>query len=198
MNLRILKIIGIILVPIILLSISSSWIFEWMWLNELGYTQIFWTLKGTQITLVFISFLAAAVYFILNFRYLATQLKFANITASPLQGSNINLTSDFALKRIKQFFTLGAVVMALVFALSFYIRWDESLRFISSVPFGESDPLFGRDISFYMFQLPFWEVIQGSLVSISFITIAILAMAYIFTGLLMIQSPTQFQARPRC
>jgi uncharacterized protein len=197
MNLRILKIIGIILVPIILLSISSSWIFEWMWLNELGYTQIFWTLKGTQITLVFISFLAAAVYFILNFRYLATQLKFANITASPLQGSNINLTSDFALKRIKQFFTLGAVVMALVFALSFYIRWDESLRFISSVPFGESDPLFGRDISFYMFQLPFWEVIQGSLVSISFITIAILAMAYIFTGLLMIQSPTQFQARPQ-
>jgi uncharacterized protein len=195
MNLRILKIIGIILVPIILLSISSSWIFEWMWLNELGYTQIFWTLKGTQISLVFISFLVAAVYFILNFRYLATQLKFANITSSPLQGSNINLTSDFALKRIKQFFTLGAVVMALVFALSFYIRWDESLRFISSVPFGESDPLFGRDIGFYMFQLPFWEVIQGSLVSISFITIAILAMAYIFTGLLMIQSPMQFQAR---
>ncbi len=197
MNLRILKIIGIILVPIILLSISSSWIFEWMWLNELGYTQVFWTLKGTQISLVLISFLIAAVYFIVNFRYLATQLKFANITTSPLQGSNINLTSDFALKRIKQFFTLGAVVMALIFALSFYIRWDESLRFISSVPFGESDPLFGRDIGFYMFQLPFWEVIQGSLVSISFITIAILALAYIFTGLLMIQSPTQFQARPQ-
>lgn len=197
MNTRLLKIIGIIAVPLILLSIFSNWIFEWMWLDELGYTQIFWTLKGTQIALVLISFVIAAIYFTLNFRYLATQLKFANLSASPLQGSNINLTSDFANRRIKQFFTLGAVVMAFVFALSFYIRWDESLRFLGNVSFGEVDPLFGRDIGFYMFQLPFWEVVQGSMVSIAFITLMILTLAYIFTGLMMIQSPTQIQARPQ-
>ncbi|MCC5915488.1 MAG: UPF0182 family protein [Balneolaceae bacterium] len=197
MNLRILKIIGFIAVPLILLSISSSWIFELMWLNELGYGHIFWTLRGTQLALVGASFLVAAIYFILNFRYLADQLKFANLTASPLQGANIDLGSEFAAKRIKQFFTLGAIVMALIFALSFYIRWDESLRFLSSVEFGETDPLFGRDIGFYMFQLPFWEIVQGSLVSISFITLLILALAYVFTGLLMVQSPTKLQARPQ-
>jgi uncharacterized protein len=195
MNLRLLKIIAIIAIPVIILSISSSWIFEWLWLNELGYSQIFWTLRGTQITLIIAAFLVAALYFIPNFRYLAGQLKNVNLSGSPLQGSNINLGSDFANKRIKQFFTLGGLVMALIFALSFYIRWDESLKFISGVEFGEADPLFGRDIGFYMFQLPFWEVIQGSLVSISFLTLAILTLAYIFTGLLMVQSPTKIQAR---
>lgn len=194
MNLRLLKIIGLIAVPLILLSISSSWIFEWLWLNELGYAHIFWTLRGTQVTLIIAAFLVAALYFIPNFRYLAGQLKNVSLAGSPLQGSNIDLGSEFARKRIKQFFTLGGLVMALIFALSFYIRWDESLKFISGVEFGEIDPLFGRDIGFYMFQLPFWEVIQGSLVSISFLTLAILTLAYIFTGLLMVQSPTQIKA----
>ena len=195
MNTRLLKIIGFVAIPLIILSISSSWIFEWMWLSELGYTQIFWTLKGTQISLVVLSFLAASVYFVVNFRYLAGQLQYANLNASPLQGSGININSDFVLKRMRQFFTLGALVFALFFALSFYIRWDESLRFISSIPVGETDPLFGKDVGFYMFRLPFWDMIQGSLVSVSFITTGALALAYIFSGLLIVKSPTSFDAR---
>ncbi|MDX1591477.1 MAG: UPF0182 family protein [Balneolaceae bacterium] len=195
MNTRLLKIIGFVAIPLIILSISSSWIFEWMWLSELGYTQIFWTLKGTQISLVVLSFLAASVYFVVNFRYLAGQLQYANLNASPLQGSGININSDFVLKRMRQFFTLGALVFALFFALSFYLRWDESLRFISSIPVGETDPLFGKDVGFYMFRLPFWDMIQGSLVSVSFITTGVLALAYIFSGLLIVKSPTSFDAR---
>ena len=195
MNLRLLKVLAFIAVPFILLSISSSWIFEWLWLRELGYAQIFWTLRTTQIILILAAFIVAALYFVINFRHLAGELKNVNLMGSPLQGSNINLTSEFANKRIKQFFTLGGLVMAFIFAMSFYIRWDESLKFISGVEFGDVDPLFGHDIGFYLFQLPFWEVIQGSLVSIAFITLSILTLAYIFTGLLMVQSATKIQAK---
>ncbi len=194
MNLRLLRIIALIAIPLFILSISSSYIFEWLWLNELGYTQVFWTLRGTQVILTIAAFLLAGTYFVINFRYLAGQFRNANLSASPLEGSNINLSSDFALRRIKQFFTLGGLVMALIFALSFYIRWDESLRFISSVPFGESDPLFGRDIGFYLFQLPFWDLVQSSLLSIAFITLLIITLAYVFTGLLMVRSFTDFSA----
>ncbi|WP_069130434.1 UPF0182 family membrane protein [Rhodohalobacter halophilus] len=192
MNLRVLRIIALIAIPLFLLSLSSSYIFEWMWLKELGYSQIFWTLRGTQVILTLLAFTVAALFFIPNFRFLAGQLKHANLSASPLQGSNINLDSDFAGKRIKQFFTLGGLIMAVIFALSFYIRWDESLRFISSKPFGETDPMFGRDISFFMFELPFWDLVQSSLTSIVFITLLIIVMAYIFTGLLMMRSFTEF------
>ena len=196
MSSRLIKLFLFIAVPLILLSISSSWIFEWMWLNELGYSRIFWTLRGTQLALIVGAFIIAAAYFVLNFRYLAGQLQNVNLHGSPLQGVEFDFSSAFAHKRIKQFFTLGALVMALLFALSFYIRWDESLRFISNVEFGEVDPLFGRDIGFYMFQLPFWDILQSSLTSIAFLTLAILALSYIFTGLLSVQSLTKYNARP--
>jgi uncharacterized protein len=196
MSSRLIKLFAFIAIPLLLLSISSSWIFEWLWLKELGYSRIFWVLRSAQIILITGAFVIAAIYFTLNFRYLAEQLKFANLQGSPLQGMELNMATNFANKRIKQFFTLGALVVALLFALSFFIRWDESLRFISSVQFGETDPLFGRDIGFYMFQLPFWNIVQGSLVSIAFMTVAILVLAYIFTGLLSVRSVTEFYARP--
>src|SRR6056297_1104611 len=194
MNLRVLRIIALIAIPLFILSLSSSYIFEWLWLSEMGYSQIFWTLRGTQVILTLLAFLGAALFFVPNFRFLAEQLKHANLSGSPLQGSNINLDTDFASKRIKQFFTLAGLIMALIFALSFYIRWDESLRYISSVPFGETDPMFGRDIGFFLFELPFLDLIQSSLTSIVFITLVIITLAYVFTGLLMVRSFTEFSA----
>lgn len=195
MSSRYIKLFFFIAIPLVLLSISSTWIFEWMWLNELGYARIFWTLRGTQLSLITVAFVIAAIYFTLNFRYLAGQLKFAKLHGSPLQGVEFDLGSVLANSRIKQFFTMGALVMAFIFALSFFIRWDESLRFISSVEFGEVDPLFGRDIGFYMFQLPFWNILQSSLTSIAFLTLAILGLSYIFTGLLSVKSFTEYSAR---
>ncbi len=197
MSSRLIKLALFIAIPLILLSISSSWIFEWLWLSELGYERVFWVLRSTQLLLIAGAFVISAIYFTLNFRHLASQLKNISLHGTPLQGVEFDFNSDFATKRIKQFFTLGALVMALLFALSFFIRWDESLRFISNVEFGEVDPLFGRDIGFYLFQFPFWGVVQSSLISIAFLTVAILALSYIFTGLLRVQSLTNFDAPKR-
>lgn len=194
MSPRFIRLLLIIAVPLVLLSISSTWIFEWMWLDELGYSQIFWTLRGTQVILTLGAFLIAAVYFTFNFRYLAKQLRYVNLGGTPLQGVNINFSSDDAYKRMRLFFTMAALVIALMFAFSFYIRWDESLRFISGVEFGEVDPLFGNDIGFYMFDLPFLNVLQGSLVSIVFLTLTILVLSYVFTGLFRVQSFNRFDA----
>lgn len=197
MSQRLIRIFLFIAIPLILLSISSSWIFEWMWLKQVGYSEIFWTLRGTQAILTVGAFLIAATYFTINFRYLAGQLRYVSLGGTPLQNVNFDFSSDFANKRMRQFFTLGALIMALLFAFSFYIRWDESLRFISSVDYGEVDPIFGNDISFYMFDLPFLNVLQGSLTSIAFLTLVILVLSYVFTGLFRIHSFTRFDARDK-
>lgn len=194
---RLIRIFLLIAIPLFLLSISSTWIFEWMWLNQLGYSEIFWTLRGTQVILTIGAFLIAAAYFVVNFRHLAGQLQYLDLGGTPLQGVNINFSSDFTNKRMKQFFTLAGLIIAMLFAFSFYIRWDESLRFISGVDYGEVDPLYRNDISFYMFDLPFLNVLQGSLTSITFLTLVILVLAYIFTGLFRIQSFTKFDARDK-
>ncbi|WP_340106621.1 UPF0182 family membrane protein [Rhodohalobacter sp. 8-1] len=194
MSFKSIRLLLIILVPLVLLSISSSWILEWLWLSELGYSQLFVTLRTTQIILITAASLVIGGYLIPNFRYLAGQLQRISFSGTPLQGLNIDIQSSEQQKRIKQFFTLGAIVITAMFAFGFYIRWDESLQFIWNEPFGEIDPLFGKDIGFYIFQLPFLELLQSSLVILTFLTTAILAIVYLFTGLLGFQPGKSFSA----
>lgn len=194
MSFKTVRLLLIVIIPFILLSISSSWILELLWLSELGYSQIFWTLRTTQVILIVVASLVIGGYLIPNFRYLAEQLKKVSLGGTPLQGINIDIQSPEQQKRLKQFFTLAALVITAMFAFGFYIRWDESLQFIWNEPFGRADPMFGKDIGFYLFQLPFWELLQSSLLILTFLTTAILAIVYLFTGLLGFQPGKSFTA----
>ncbi|MEX2601557.1 MAG: UPF0182 family protein, partial [Balneolaceae bacterium] len=196
MPIRHLRMIALVAIPLLLLSISSSWIVEWLWLDQLGYSQVFWTLRGTQVSLTLLALIVAGTYLIPNFRHLAEQLKHVNLGGTPFQNLNLDLSDPKQLTRLKQTLTFAAVGLTLLFGIGFYLRWDESLRFLWSMPFGVNDPLFNRDIGFYLFQLPFWEVIQMSLTVLTFMISAILITVYIFTGLLSAKSGEGVIAKP--
>ncbi len=197
MSSRLFKILAILAIPLILLSISSSYIFEWLWLNELGYTEVFWTIRGMQVLLTLAAFLVSAIFIVTNFRYLADRLRQINLAGTPLQNLNIDFARADQHKQLKLILTLFGLFLAFIFAIGFYISWDESLRFVWNVPFGETDPLFGNDIGFYMFQLPFWKLIQSSLTILAFIILIILLASYIFTGLLGARSGEGIQVSPQ-
>ena len=40
-------------------------------------------------------------------------------------------------------------------------NWDLILRFIYQVPYGQNDPLFGKDIGFYLFSLPAYVALKN-------------------------------------
>jgi uncharacterized membrane protein (UPF0182 family) len=46
---------------------------------------------------------------------------------------------------------------SLFFGLAVSGSWELVLRYLNSEPFGTVDPLFGKDIGFYIFELPFYE-----------------------------------------
>ena len=81
---------------------------------------------------------------------------------------------------------MGAVaaVAALFFALIFYAQWDTYLRFRYGGSFGLSDPLFGVDAGFYVFRLPFYELLQSSLTALALITLLAVLAFYAYFGLL--------------
>jgi uncharacterized membrane protein (UPF0182 family) len=62
---------------------------------------------------------------------------------------------------------VAAVAAALIFAFIFYAQWDTYLRFRYGGSFGLSDPLFGVDAGFYLFRLPFYELLQNSLTALT-------------------------------
>ena len=65
--------------------------------------------------------------------------------------------------------------VALFFAVGFYAQWDTYLRFRYGGSFGVADPLFGVDVGFYVFHLPFYELLQTSLMLLTVLTLAVVA-----------------------
>jgi uncharacterized protein len=57
------------------------------------------------------------------------------------------------------------LVPAFFFGLAGGDEWDPLLRWLNAVPFGATDPVFGRDIGFYFFTLPVLEFARGWLLA---------------------------------
>src|SRR5258708_4498624 len=62
---------------------------------------------------------------------------------------------------------------ALIAAISMSQSWPEFALYLHSAPGGELDPIFGKDVSFYLFELPVLELISGWLLTLSVILLAV-------------------------
>lgn len=193
---RILRIALIIIVPIVLLMIFSSWIMEWLWLRELGYAEIFRVLKGTQLLLFTGAFLIAALYLLLNFRYLTHLLRDSRLVSMITGSLNIAIPYERQFKWMRNGFTILGLFTALIFALAIMFRWDDALRFFFVQPFGATDPIFDREISFYMFQLPLLNLVQGSLAALFFFVTFLLAIVYFVTDMISARPGEGLKAHP--
>jgi uncharacterized membrane protein (UPF0182 family) len=54
-----------------------------------------------------------------------------------------------------------AVVLAIPVAAGEVSNWGVFLRFVYQVPYGQSDPQYGKHIGFYLFSLPAYVVIKN-------------------------------------
>ncbi len=62
-------------------------------------------------------------------------------------------------------------MLAALFALAYYSQWDTYLRFRYGGSGGFSDPIFGIDVGFYLFRLPFYQLLQSSLVILTMLAV---------------------------
>lgn len=91
---------------------------------------------------------------------IAWQLQFQKISIPSLQlGMLVLLTVAILIHH--QFF-LRAIALLLSFELGLLLsaRWIVFLQYFHATSFKSTDPLFHRDISFYIFALPLWELLE--------------------------------------
>ncbi|MDX1617648.1 MAG: UPF0182 family protein [Balneolaceae bacterium] len=184
--------IGFIVLLIILIGAFSDWIVEWLWLDGLGYEQVFITIKTTQILLLAAALAVALLYVLPNMHFLAKKFPGFSFGNSPLGQLNLE---RFSPKQFKTVFYAGGSVLALFFALAFFVRWDAYFRFHWNEAFNIVDPIFGNDLGFYLFRLPFIEIIQNSLIVLVFFVTFLLLLIYIYSGSLTVQGNTNVLAR---
>jgi uncharacterized protein len=180
---------------IIVLFLSLSWIVdkytEWLWFTQLSYQGVWFKQWGVQVISFLITFILAAAVLLGNW-HLARRRA---IKATP--PFNPNFLQFAGLKWLIN--GLG-LFMAFGFAGSGSAQWRDYLSYFYQVPFGTADPIFQKDISFYLFNLPVYEFLQGWFISLLFMTLIGVAAIYAINFLPDIQrgrwQPLQ-QAAPR-
>ena len=61
-------------------------------------------------------------------------------------------------------------------------NWSQILLFFHSHPFNRAEPLLGRDISFYIFTLPIWQLLEFWLVGLFLYTLLACLLIYLLSG----------------
>ena len=108
---------------------------------------------GTVITTKVAVFFVAAVVFLLLFTgNLALAHRLGPKSAIP----SIPAATQQGLRRLTiAGIIIGSIILSLIFASAAQGQWETVLKFQNGQPFGVADPIFGKDVSFYMFSLPF-------------------------------------------
>ncbi|MBD1922128.1 UPF0182 family protein [Microcoleus sp. FACHB-831] len=81
-------------------------------------------------------------------------------------------------------FVLRAIALAisLVFGLVLSANWARMLQYFQPTTFKSVDPLFEKDISFYVFKLPAWELLEFWLFGLFLFCIVAVTLLYLLSG----------------
>jgi len=136
-----------------------AFVTDWWWFSEVGHTQIFITSLVAKITLFSSAGVFAAVFLLINFSLaIRSKNSWTAILPAVLTGQQVvNVDSHI----VKKLAVVLSVVTAIFFGLATAANWQEVLKFISGAPFNVTDPIFGKDIGFYLFTLPVFQMGLG-------------------------------------
>ena len=168
--------IGILLASVILVWLGLSIYPDWLWFGKLNYSSTFWTL-------VLSKFGIGVAIWILLVLIIALNLWIAGRTRAlarprPIPSPEGDILAQFGIsgKSAGIFLWVLVVIISLIIADRGAAQWDMILRFFHQEPFGVKDPVFSKDVGFYVFSLPFYLFLQGGLIALfvfsAFATIA--------------------------
>jgi uncharacterized membrane protein (UPF0182 family) len=189
---RITAIVATVVVAIIIALGLTGYIEKWLWMSQLDYVGIFWTVLSVQCAMAFLAFVVVFGFLWLNLHQAVTTGADSLGAAQPWRSAQRGADSDANAEAFVRFFPIilksafGLVsgVIALLFAVSLFAQWDTYLRFRYGGAFGVADPLYGVDVGFYVFHLPFYQMLQRGLLVLLISALAIVAGNYMLVGAL--------------
>jgi uncharacterized membrane protein (UPF0182 family) len=146
---------------------ASFWT-NWLWFGSLGLRSVLLTRYTAQAALFLGGALIAGLFFGLNLRQAGRQLLGAPVN---VQGQQVML----APRLVGLASLAGALVIGFIFGSGAASNWSVILRFLNRTSFGVTEPIYGRDASFYVFTLPLLDAARSWLLGLFILTLAAVA-----------------------
>jgi uncharacterized protein len=163
---------GLLLSRSLVHLLTESW-----WFDAVGFSEVFWTKLTWQISLWLFTFIVYAVWLWTHYRIAIHLTRHRAFTV--FEGTNIELYTD---RLIHLLVRAASILVALAAASITASGWDVILKYLHRTPFGDRDPIFQSDISFWVFQLPFIEGIRGWLFGLLSLGLTLSLAIYIIKG----------------
>lgn len=154
---------GIILAAVVFVLLAATSLARFytdvLWFQEVGLESVLWTSMGTQ-------FLVGAVVAVVVAAIVWINL-FVASRAAPVYGGFVvrGRTIIDPMERYREILipylrwlrVAVAVLLGILAGIGASAAWRTVLLWLNRVSFGERDPQFGRDVAFYVFDLPFYR-----------------------------------------
>ena len=158
----------LLLAAFIVLRIAlSDWV-DILWFESLNYGAVFWTTLGLQ-ALVFTVSTAVTFLLIFGVLFFLQRLHGADLPSSRalvIGGREVHFPVAPALRLISW---VASIIIALVSGLAMMAAWPTLalLWYAPRTAAGSADPIFGKPLSFFLFTLPAWQLINSWLVTLA-------------------------------
>lgn len=133
----------------------ASFYTDVLWFKEVGFLSVFIKILVSQVG---IGLLGGLFFFVITF---------ANLEAVLWRRQDFTLIGGLVMpvpitlpRRARNWILLPAAVVGVLGGIASYSQWHVVLAFFNQTPFGVADPYFGKDVSFYLFSLPFYRLLQ--------------------------------------
>jgi uncharacterized membrane protein (UPF0182 family) len=159
----------------------ASFATEWLWFRQVGFSTVFLT-----------SFVWRVALFVLG-GLLAYAVLGGNIRLATAHGSKLPALFTHwvnqpppevaqLLQRVPRMLRLGALIVSFLVAVWMSAQWMTFVQALHGASVGQADALFGRDIGYYMFQLPAVSAVLGVLLALTGLSLLAAAAVYVLRG----------------
>lgn len=195
---RIYKIIIALIIVGSVLTAASGLFEDWLWFSDLGYPQLFWTpflskllfqaVNGTILFLFIAGTLLSIRHAIITFvnQRLRLRLRLVQDMNRPV----FNLSN----RKVTIWLLIISVLVSIVISfVAGFKGWLDILSFTHATEFGQADPVFGKDLAFYFFKLPFLNTVFNAFFGPLFLLTLLTVIFYIVTGVIRFNSKRLWQ-----
>jgi len=180
-----------------LISTMLAYYTDWLFFAETGYTTVFTTALWAQ-SISALVFGSLVLLFVLANLKVAQRATFAPRNVVLGDGSIYQQQISGLVHLAGPLGLLAALLLALLAARWGALQWQNLLLFTNSITTGINDPILGKDLGFYLFQLPLVEQIKEFSGLIVTLTAALVgALYYLRGGLILTDRKIGLEAAAR-
>src|SRR5690625_4428832 len=171
-------IIGVAALAVIGVFASARLLTEFWWFQELGQDGVFWRLYAWPWGVRIIGSVVFAALLFVNLRFTQAAI------ARALFRFQERVPEFLSWRFVQRIMLAVSIVFGVMASEVLANNWHIVASFVHGTSFDIADPLFGKDVSFYVFQLAFYRLLHNSLTGIVILGGLLVVAVYLLTGAL--------------